>query len=411
MTVWPEPWENHYMMVFAAAVFIVAFLAGCWALLFWSWKKGLFYWIAHDLFRSFYLLFFKRPKGPMHIMLAMADHFEPGNGGADPKRQRKRVSAWVENYPEAADAHLDADGVCVRHTFFFPPHYDTQDHLKRIVGLCAAGYGEVEFHLHHDRISPWPDDKATLAKKITDALKRYERWGVACLPDGKKAYAFIHGDWALANSLRKGRYCGVDQEIDVLLETGCFADFTFPISNEAQPRLTNTIFYAEKGRKGPKSYNRRPVLVEKGKKGRGLMLIQGVLGLRWASRTHRSYPSIEVSNLDSADHLFPERLDYLIKKHIHVPGKPEWTFVKLHLHGAREVDYDVFMGQSFHKAHSYLEKAYNDGRRYVLHYVSAREMYNIIKAAEAGLSGNPNDFRDFKIPRYVYLKPEKFPVS
>jgi hypothetical protein len=34
-----------------------------------------------------------------------------------------------------------------------------------------------------------------------------------------------------------------------------------------------------------------------------------------------------------------------------------------------------------------------------LHYVTAREAYNIVKAAEAGHSGNPNDYRDFAVAR------------
>jgi hypothetical protein len=33
-----------------------------------------------------------------------------------------------------------------------------------------------------------------------------------------------------------------------------------------------------------------------------------------------------------------------------------------------------------------------------LHYVTAREAFNIVKAAEAGHSGNPDDFRDFVLP-------------
>ncbi len=45
--------------------------------------------------------------------------------------------------------------------------------------------------------------------------------------------------------------------------------------------------------------------------------------------------------------------------------------------------------------HDHLERVYNDGSNYVLHYVTAREMYNIIKAAEAGRSGNPREYRDF----------------
>src|SRR3546814_20317333 len=47
---------------------------------------------------------------------------------------------------------------------------------------------------------------------------------------------------------------------------------------------------------------------------------------------------------------------------------------------------------------SYLEDRYNDGERYVLHYVTAREVHNIIKAAEAGHGGDPNDYRDFILP-------------
>ena len=34
----------------------------------------------------------------------------------------------------------------------------------------------------------------------------------------------------------------------------------------------------------------------------------------------------------------------------------------------------------------------------MLHYVTTREAYNIAKAAEAGKSGNPNDYRDYIIP-------------
>jgi hypothetical protein len=40
--------------------------------------------------------------------------------------------------------------------------------------------------------------------------------------------------------------------------------------------------------------------------------------------------------------------------------------------------------------HEHLESVYNDGKNYVLHYVTAREMYNIVKAAEAGKSGDPH---------------------
>jgi len=48
--------------------------------------------------------------------------------------------------------------------------------------------------------------------------------------------------------------------------------------------------------------------------------------------------------------------------------------------------------------HAYLEQAYNDGERYVLHYVTAREMYNIARAAEDGCTGDPGRYRDHVLP-------------
>lgn len=60
---------------------------------------------------------------------------------------------------------------------------------------------------------------------------------------------------------------------------------------------------------------------------------------------------------------------------------------------------DTLLGEPAERMHAHLERRYNDGKRYVLHYVSAREMYNIIKAAEAGKAGNPAAYRDFELPR------------
>jgi hypothetical protein len=37
--------------------------------------------------------------------------------------------------------------------------------------------------------------------------------------------------------------------------------------------------------------------------------------------------------------------------------------------------------------------------RYRLHYVTAREMANIVRAAEEGKAGNAGDYRDFSLPR------------
>jgi len=390
------------MILTGLIVASIAMLSICCYFLF---TKKMQYWVFSDLKRGILKFLQPNPKGPIHIMFAFVDHFEPGNRNAPPERQKARVDTWVEEYPDLAAMHRDSDGICPQHTFFFPPHYDTDDHLERILGLCSKGYGEIEMHLHHDRQEPWPDDDISLEKKIRDCISSFSRYDIFCLPDGRKAFGFIHGDWALANALKGEKHCGVNSELAILKRTGCYADFTFPVCNEAQPKLANTIFHAQTCLFHPKPYNHQPVPAKKGGKPpeESLMLIQGIIGLRWKSRIHAFKPSIEQSNVDASDYPFVERINYWVQKAIHVKGKPEWIFIKIHTHGSREEDRELLLGEISHEMFRHLESKYNDGEKYVLHYVSAREMFNIVRAAEDGLNGNPRHCRDYVIPRYCYL--------
>ena len=95
-----------------------------------------------------------------------------------------------------------------------------------------------------------------------------------------------------------------------------------------------------------------------------------------------------------------KRIDLWVKTWIHVKGKTDWVFVKVHTHGAE--DAKVVLGKDMDRGLAYLEDKYNDGDKYVLHYASAREMYNMIKAAEAGESGTPDEFRNYRIAPPVY---------
>jgi hypothetical protein len=48
--------------------------------------------------------------------------------------------------------------------------------------------------------------------------------------------------------------------------------------------------------------------------------------------------------------------------------------------------------------HEELAKKYNDGQKWKLHYVSAREMYNVARAAMDGKSGSPAGYLDYEVP-------------
>lgn len=335
-----------------------------------------------------------------HVILCKVDHFEPFNGKVNSEVASSRVKQWALSYPSCAFKHRDGDGIHPQHTWFYPPHHDIV-FLPEIVALAKRGFGDVEMHLHHNRMEPFPDTSETLRAKIQKCILNYSKYGIFCLPDGSKRFAFIHGDWSLDNS-RGPEYCGINDEISILKECGCYADFTFPSLGDAQPSKINSIYYCEDDQKMPKSYNSGYAVKVGGNPRGDFMMIHGIIGLRWKSRIHRFRPSLEDSNLGERDLPTPARIDFLVNNAVTIKGRPEWKFIKLHTHGAPEHNWDANFGKSADAMYSWLESKYNDGKKFKLHYVTAREMYNIIKAAEAGKSGDPNQYRNFEIPPYCY---------
>ena len=77
-----------------------------------------------------------------------------------------------------------------------------------------------------------------------------------------------------------------------------------------------------------------------------------------------------------------------------------WVFVKVSCHGAEDRSREVLLGKSGDAMYDDLEREYRDHPEFRLHYVTAREMYNIAKAAEVGKKGDPANFLDYAIPPY-----------
>ena len=334
--------------------------------------------------------------GPVDLLLCICDHYEPFHK-ADEATALARVDRWVQEYPRMADAFRDADGRPPRYSFFFPIEQYHPGVIDRLAGLCRAGYGEVEIHLHHD------DDTAeNLRATLEQGVRDFASHG--CLtrgPDGRHRYAFIHGNWTLDNSHPAGRYCGVDTELRILADTGCYADFTLPSApNRTQTRMVNSIYYAT-DTPGPKSHDTGEPLIAGQAQTPGpdsLLMIQGPLALNWHRRKWGLMPRIENGDLTALNPPTPERLALWAQLGVHVSGRPEWRFVKLHTHGALPDASDMHLGQPTRAHYEHLLAHYNDGENYRCHFVTAREMANIALAAEAGKSGNAGDYRDFLYP-------------
>ncbi len=313
----------------------------------------------------------------------------------------ERVSQWIDKLPPIMNKFKDSSGRVPQYTFFYPEEEYKREYLDELAGLCRQGYGDVEIHLHHDN-----DTSEGLRKKLTDFKTiLFEEHGLLRKDKtGEIQYGFIHGNWALDNSRKDGRMCGVNNELIVLRETGCYADFTLPSAPcGTQTTKINSIYYAVDDPDKPKSHD-SGADVEAGKAGSGdLMIIQGPLALNWWTRKWGVFPKIENGDLSLGNTSSPERVRLWVNQHIHVKGRPEWVFIKVHTHGTQENNSKALLEGGLADMFSFLEDGYNDGNNYCLHYVSAWEMYNIIKAAEAGETENPAEFRNYLLDNGLVL--------
>lgn len=329
-------------------------------------------------------------EGPRHVLFAICDHYEPLWGSADDDHGTKRVEMWRTGYPKLVDRFRDADGRPPRHSYFFPGEQYRPNYLEGLADLARGGYGEVEVHLHHDG-----DTAATLEPQLWKALEDFSKHGhISRDADGRMHYAFIHGNWALANGRPDGRWCGVDEELPLLFRTGCYADFTFPSGpDQCQPNIVNQIYWPTGDLSAKRTYE-TGTRAKVGEVMRDrMLLVQGPLGLARRGLGVR----IEYSALTAHDPATAARAKSWVAPGIHVEGRPEWVFVKLHTHGAPDKQGASLLGDGGRVLHEILGSQYNDGKKWILHYVTAREMFNIAIAAMEGKSGNPNAFRDYVI--------------
>ncbi len=354
-------------------------------------KKNLHLWLPNYLthiFRNKSI-----PKRPVHILFTIADHFEPRWNNPSIDIEFERVDRWHKLYPAFVKEFKDADGFHPLHTFFFPEEEYRFEHLNKLADLERRKFGEVEIHLHHDNDTP-ENLKKTLNNFKNILLKKH---GLLSTCSGNVGYAFIHGNWALDNSRPDGGSCGVNNEISILKETGCFADFTMPSAPDiTQTSTINSIYYA-KGKEGcSKSHDKgRRVKVGEMPGENDLLMIQGPLALNMKKRKFGILPGIENGEISYDNPPTPDRVDSWIKSGVCVKGREEWVFVKVYTHGAQEKNIDLFFSESLIDMHNYLRSEYNDGANWKLHYVTAREMYNITMAAIDGEEGDPGRFRNY----------------
>lgn len=340
---------------------------------------------------------------PVHLLTALADHFEPailpgaGSKRAGRSEQEQRLERWCQQYPKLVDPWRDADGQPFRHTYFYPAEQYEEGLLERLAEHCREGWGEVEVHLHHGINAP--DSAENTRRTLVEHRDALASHGCLARLDGTgpPRYAFVHGNWALANSAG-GQYCGVDEEMQILAETGCYADFTLPSApNPAQVSKINSLYECALplDRQVPHCRGRD---LRRGRAPEVFpLIVQGPLMLSFARRRKGwPVPGLENAEITTTHPPTLARLRLWQRACITVRGRPDWLFIKLHCHGMDPRDEAAMLGEPMRQFLRELTDANRSGHAFRVHFVTCREMANIILAACDGREGNPGDFRNYR---------------
>jgi hypothetical protein len=306
---------------------------------------------------------------------------------------------------KTGEAVRDADGTKFRHTNFYPAEQYDRQILQQMAAMQAEGLGETEIHLHHGVEKP--DTAENLRKTLIEfrdvlaeehfCLSRFDG-------QGEPKYAFVHGNLALANSCG-GKFCGVDEEMRILAETGCYADFTLPSApDETQVPIFNKIY--ECGlpltEKMPHRMGKSVEVVGKngknGKEPQLPLIFSGPLIFNWTRRIKGfPVPRIDDGALTENQPTDLARFRRWMNANITVKGRSDWIFVKLYCHGFFDYDQSACIGDATRRFFgSIIENGEKTGK-YKVHFASAREAFNIVLAAIDGKTGNPNDFRNYRL--------------
>ena len=340
--------------------------------------------------------------GKKHVIFTVADHFEPAwkQGGAwDLDNQRRRLDEYHELARKTGEATLDADGTKFRHTNFYPAEQYDHRLLEQMAEMQREGLGEVEIHLHHGVEKP--DTAENLRKSLVefrDCLAEEH----LCLShfdgEGEPKYAFVHGNLALANSA-DGKFCGVDEEIQILAETGCYADLTLPSAPDiTQVPVFNQIYECGLPLTEKIPHRKGKSVRVRGNQPQLPLIFTGPLVFNWTRRIKGiPIPRLEDGALTDNQPMDSARFRRWLAANITVKNRPEWVFVKLYCHGFFDYDQSACIGE---KAVRFFNEIIENGEKtgkYKVHFASAREMFNIAQAAIDGKKGNPNDFRDYRL--------------
>jgi hypothetical protein len=310
-----------------------------------------------------------------------------------------RLKAYHKLARETGEAVVDADGTKFRHTNFYPAEQYHSEILDVMAEMQAEGLGEVEVHLHHG--VERPDTAENLKQTLVgfrDTLAEKHKCLSHINGEDKPMYAFVHGNLALANSCG-GRFCGVDNEMGILRDTGCYADMTLPSApDQSQVAVINQVYECALPMTESAPHRRGKRVAVHGKQLKLPLIFTGPLVFNWTRRINGlPVPRIDDGALTANQRLDTARFNRWKSANVTIEGKSDWVFVKLYCHGFFDHDQSVCIGEDARRFFGGIVEESVKSRAFKVHFATAREASNIALAAIDGNGGDPNDHRNYRL--------------
>jgi len=313
-----------------------------------------------------------RSTNPKRAWVTITDHYEPLGMGASVQSALARVARWRDNWPRIADdAPRDSKGLRPQYSFFYPQEEYRRDLLDGVAEMARLGIADVEVHLHHHH-----ERRDAFILKVSEFCRRLvDDHGLLRQRDGRTLFGFIHGNWALDNSRPDGKWCGLEGEIALLRDLGCYADFTMPsLPSDTQGRVVNQIYWCTNNADNrPRSFDCGIEAIVGGGIRGDLLMITGPIGLRL---NERFFPRLETGEIAGYDMPTASRVRRWFDLAPTIGGD---LFLKLYTHGAQDRNLVPLLSGGLADLFRLLAEEANR-RNIKIHWATAWQMY---QAAEA----------------------------
>ena len=330
--------------------------------------------------------------GTRQVMIAICNRFE-SSSPASADEKRALIENWTRAFSQFRDEFPDGQDIAPKHTVFLPVEDAESNWMSSLGNVCETAGNEIEF------LAPRTVQSADRFREIILRGKEIlsEHGWLSRDETGAIRYGLIHNGSA-------ERSAPLVPHAEVLRGTGCYASFLWQSDpNHIPPEYENSLCYFHEGEAASPRRGLRRVRAERGTRSECEEDILVVPPPHARDRDRKKFgllPHFETGELSAAEPPSRDRLRLWLDCRITVEARPNWVFITLHIDGSRPENSRMLLGEPMRKFYRTLAELSERDRSLRFHCVTARELVNILHAAEAGHSGNPLQFREFR-----YLAP------